>query len=480
MLFNSLEFPVFLVVVFALYWAMGPRNLGAQNLLLILASYFFYGWWDWRFLFLIVVSSGVDFAVGVGFLAAPGRRARKALLAASLLVNLGALGFFKYFGFFADSFQRALGAMGLHVDPFTLKVILPVGISFYTFQTLSYSIDVYRGRVKPIRDPVAFFAFVSFFPQLVAGPIERAERLLPQFLKRRTFDPVAASDGLRQMLWGFVKKVVVADNLALAVDAIFSGYASAGGGLLLVGTFLFAIQIYCDFSGYSDIAIGIARLFGISLSRNFAFPYFARDIQEFWRRWHISLSTWFRDYVFIPMGGSRCSRSRRAVNIMVTFVVSGLWHGANWTFVAWGFLHGLYYLATSRFRNESAGGKGPKRKGDIPQLGDGVRIVSTFSLTLVAWIFFRSESFSQAFAILGAIFTSPLSTESAGGCEGCRFGLLLSVAMLGIEWIQRDKDHALQIESLAPVLRWTIYMIIILFFLMLGRFESSEFIYFQF
>ncbi|NNM07209.1 MAG: MBOAT family protein [Gemmatimonadetes bacterium] len=480
MLFNSLEFPIFLLMVFAGYWGIGPGRVRVQNSFLILASYFFYGWWDWRFLGLIILSSAVDFWVGLGFRANSGRRARKALLFTSLTVNLGVLGFFKYFDFFAGSFEAALASLGLHADLFTLNVVLPVGISFYTFQTLSYSIDIYRGKIRPIDDPVAFFAFVSFFPQLVAGPIERAQRLLPQFQRPRALDPAQASDGLKQILWGFVKKVVVADNLAPSVEAVFSGSGSAGGAVLLVGTFLFSIQIYCDFSGYSDIAIGTGRLFGFSLSRNFAFPYFARDIGEFWHRWHISLSTWFRDYVFIPLGGSRCSQPRRALNVMVTFVLSGLWHGANWTFVAWGFLHGLYYVVQMVYRRFTGWVREGPETERVPRLRDLPWMAVTFGATLLAWVFFRSESLSQAFGILATIFSDPLSKGAGVGCPDCRFGLVLSACVLAIEWLQRDKQHALDLRSFSTALRWACYAAAVLVFLTFGRFESSEFIYFQF
>ena len=340
MLFNSLIFPIFLVAAFAIYWLLARAPLKVQNLFLIGASYLFYGWWDPRFLSLIFVSSLVDYVVGrvLAKETRPGRR--KTLLTVSLLTNLGILGFFKYFNFFIDSFVELLALVGIEAHVTTLRIILPVGISFYTFQTLSYTIDIYRKKIDHTEDAIAFFAFVSFFPQLVAGPIERAASLLPQFLRKREFELDKAKDGMRQMLWGFFKKVVIADNVAGHVNTIFDGYHSYDGFTLFLGVFFFAIQIYCDFSGYSDIAIGVARLFGFSLMRNFAFPYFSRDIAEFWRRWHISLSTWFRDYVYIPLGGSRtATRARHIANIIITFTVSGLWHGANWTFVIWGFLN---------------------------------------------------------------------------------------------------------------------------------------------
>jgi len=343
-LFNSISFAVFLPVVFTLYWLLKRRGPRTQNLLIILASYVFYGWWDYRFLSLIVISSAVDYLAGGRISPETRPRWRKCWLAVSLAVNLGVLGFFKYFDFFAQSAQELMMSLGLNPDFPTLRIILPVGISFYTFQTLSYTIDIYRKKTPAIRDPVAFFAFVAFFPQLVAGPIERAKSLLPQFLRARNFDGVAARDGCKQILWGLFKKVVIADRLAGVADPVFADYAAYSGADQGIAIFAFAIQIYCDFSGYSDIAIGTARLFGINLMQNFSFPYFSRDIAEFWRRWHISLSTWFRDYVYVPLGGNRKGLAVRARNVMITFLVSGLWHGANWTFVAWGLIHGLLFL----------------------------------------------------------------------------------------------------------------------------------------
>src|SRR5262245_51868486 len=331
MLFNSFGFLLFLPTVFFLFWLLRPAGVRAQNVLLIAASYLFYGMWDYRYLVPLFGSSLIDFVVGMKLASTTEPRLRKVLIGISLVTQLGLLCFFKYYGFFIDSFVGFLGALGLHADVATLRIILPVGISFYTFQTLSYTIDVYRDRLVATRDPIAFFAFVSFFPQLVAGPIERAARMLPQFQTPRTFDVARAKDGMRQMLWGFFKKVVVADNMAGQVHNTFGASGQAGSGLLHLGALLFAFQIYCDFSGYSDIAIGCARLFGIDLMRNFAFPYFSRSMAEFWRRWHIALSSWFRDYVYIPMGGSRVGRARRVRNIVATFALSGLWHGAAWT-----------------------------------------------------------------------------------------------------------------------------------------------------
>ena len=338
MLFNSIDFAIFLPIVFLLYWFVAQKHLRLQNALVVLASYVFYGWWDYRFLSLICFSTVVDFAVGLYLKKTTQISKRKLALWLSIFVNIGLLGFFKYYNFFVDNFVTAFSFFGRSIPTGSLDIILPVGISFYTFQTLSYTIDVYRKKLDPTKDFIAFAAFVSFFPQLVAGPIERATNLLPQFYKKREFEYGKAVDGMRQILWGLFKKIVIADNCALYVNIIFDDHTQHSGSTLLLGAVLFAFQIYGDFSGYSDIAIGTSRLFGFNLKQNFAFPYFSRDIAEFWRRWHISLSTWFRDYVYIPLGGSRGSHGNTIRNVFVIFLVSGFWHGANWTFIVWGLI----------------------------------------------------------------------------------------------------------------------------------------------
>ena len=344
MLFNSIDFAIFLPIVFILYWFVFQKNLRLQNLLIIIASYLFYGWWDYRFLALIAFSSLLDYSIGIALKKYEDKNTRKSLLILSLLVNLGFLGFFKYYNFFLDNFVDAFSLLGKPISVQGLNIILPVGISFYTFQTLSYTIDVYRQKLEPTKDIVSFFAFVSFFPQLVAGPIERASNLLPQFYIKRQFVYSSAIDGMRQILWGLFKKVVVADNCAAFANQIFDNYTDHSGSTLFFGVLFFTFQIYGDFSGYSDIAIGTSRLFGFNLMRNFDFPYFSRDIAEFWRRWHISLSTWFRDYVYIPIGGSKGGMAKKIRNVFVIFLVSGFWHGANWTFIIWGFLNALYFI----------------------------------------------------------------------------------------------------------------------------------------
>ncbi len=479
MLFNSLPFAAFLPVVFVLYWAAQRSDLRVQNILILVASYVFYGWWDYRFLALIVLSSTIDYVVGRALSRSTGAARRRTLLSFSVLTNLGLLGTFKYFNFFVDSLRDLFVAVGLPSPGWTLDVVLPVGISFYTFQTLSYTIDVYRGRLSATDDPIAFFAFVSFFPQLVAGPIERAEHLLPQFLAPRRFDSTAASDGARQMLWGLFKKIVVADNLALYVQNAFSQAGSAGRIDLIAGVVFFAIQIYCDFSGYSDIAIGSARLFGFSLRRNFAYPYFARDIAEFWRRWHISLSTWFRDYVYIPLGGSKSNTRRRLINVMITFGLSGLWHGANWTFVIWGLLNALYYvpLMVSGTHRANVGPVAPGKL--LPSAREVLAMTMTFLLTLVAWVFFRAASLHDAMDYF-AYLARPTPTIDVIPLAGLLRGALLSAAIVLPEWLHREKEHAMAVDGLPVAGRWVLYLAVGLSILVLGNFGEVQFIYFQF
>ncbi len=338
MLFNSIDFAIFLPIVFALYWGLQNVSFKLQKWVILLASYFFYGSWDWRFLTLIIFSTLVDFSVGRRLENEEKQIVRKLLLWLSILINLGLLGFFKYYNFFVESFASAFTLFGQNIDANRLNIVLPVGISFYTFQTLSYTIDVYRKDIKPCHDLLSFSSYVAFFPQLVAGPIERATRLLPQFYTPKIFNYTEAVDGMRQILWGLFKKVVIADNCARMANYVFENYGMYTGWTLLAGAVFFAIQIYGDFSGYSDIAIGTSRLFGFRLMKNFAFPYFSRDIAEFWRRWHISLSTWFRDYLYVPLGGSRGGKWTTVRNVFIIFLVSGFWHGANWTFSRLGWI----------------------------------------------------------------------------------------------------------------------------------------------
>ncbi|WP_299114701.1 MBOAT family protein [uncultured Winogradskyella sp.] len=481
MLFNSIDFAIFLPVVFVLYWFVFKNKLKLQNLFILGASYFFYASWDWRFLSLIVFSTLIDYSVGVYLAKENKAYKRKLLLYVSLLSNVGILVFFKYYNFFLDNFIEVFSFFGRNISPKSLNLILPVGISFYTFQTLSYTIDVYRKKLEPTKDIIAFSAFVSFFPQLVAGPIERATNLLPQFYKNRTFNYQQATDGLRQILWGLFKKVVIADNCAEYVNQIFNNTSEYSGSTLALGAVLFSFQIYGDFSGYSDIAIGTSRLFGFNLMQNFAFPYFSRDIAEFWRRWHISLSTWFRDYVYIPLGGSRGSLIKTISNVFIIFIVSGFWHGANWTFIIWGVLNALYFLPqlilkTNRNNIEIVA------KGKLfLSLREFFAISITFCLTTLAWVFFRAENFNHAIAYLSSMITNGASYLDINIYWQYKGVIGLIITLIIIEWFGRDNKHALEalVTKLNRPLRYTFYYLIILVIIWYSG-KGEEFIYFQF
>ena len=474
MLFNSIEFVIFFPLVLILYWGIFNRNsINHRNLFLLLVSYLFYGWWDYRFLGLIFLSSLVDFLCGKYIFQFQTIRLKRLFLGISLFTNLGILFFFKYFGFFANELANLFHQWGYNIHPIDLNIILPVGISFYTFQTLSYTIDIYRKRLEPTINALAFFTFVSFFPQLVAGPIERAQHLLPQFNTLKKFDYPMAANGFRQLLWGFFAKIVVADSVAPIVDTIFAHHESMGAGTLFLGAILFSIQIFGDFAGYSNIAIGTAAILGFDLMQNFNMPYFSRNIREFWTRWHISLSTWFRDYVYIPLGGNRCSKSRHILNILVTFLISGLWHGANWTFIIWGLIHGLLYLITKPFSHKSQTNK--------ISLKQWPSISGTFLLVSAAFIFFRAKDFHQAIGFLSRIFLLKpgnsilhlISMKEIIPAVG--FSLILFVA----EWQMRNKKHGLDIAHVKPIIRHSIYYILI--FAILFAFQTDRiFIYFQF
>ncbi|WP_067151958.1 MBOAT family O-acyltransferase, partial [Pseudotamlana agarivorans] len=405
MLFNSLDFAVFLPIVFCLYWFVTNKNLKLQNFLIVIASYTFYGWWDWRFLTLILFSTIIDFYIGVQLSKEKSLYKRKAFLWLSIIVNLGFLGFFKYYNFFLENFINAFSFFGYNIGVQSLNIVLPVGISFYTFQTLSYTIDVYKEKLKPTNDFISFAAFVSFFPQLVAGPIERATNLLPQFHKERKFSYSNAVDGLRQILWGLFKKIVIADGCAQFANEIFNNSDSYNGSTLFLGAIFFTFQIYGDFSGYSDIAIGTSRLFGFNLMQNFAFPYFSRDIAEFWRRWHISLSTWFRDYLYIPLGGSKGGTWMKVRNTFIIFLVSGFWHGANWTFIAWGALNALYFLPLLLLKRNRTNLGNVAHGKTLPNFKEFFSMLITFGLTVIAWVFFRAENIHHALSYLNNIFS---------------------------------------------------------------------------
>ncbi|WP_425628941.1 MBOAT family O-acyltransferase [Cellulophaga lytica] len=482
MLFNSIDFAIFLPIVFFLYWVVVNKNLQLQNFLLLVASYVFYGWWDWRFLSLIAFSTLVDYSLGVLLGKEEKESKRKVYLWTSIIVNLGFLGFFKYYNFFVESFVDAFTFFGQEIEIGTLNIILPVGISFYTFQTLSYTIDVYKRNLEPTKNFIAFGAFVSFFPQLVAGPIERASNLLPQILKKRSFNYCEAKDGLRLMLWGLFKKVVIADSLSPIVNDIFSNYSTLSSPVLIMGAIFFAFQIYGDFSGYSDIAIGTAKLFGIELMSNFKFPYFSKNIGEFWRRWHISLSTWFRDYLYIPLGGSRGSKLKGIRNVFAIFIVSGFWHGANWTFIFWGLFHALLFLpsfilGTNRKYVEIA----KSGFNIVTAIKNVYRTVLTFALVTVGWVFFRAETISDAFTYLKRIVTV-FSVGDYSHPNGYRLidYLLLLLFFVAYEYIIRNKERN-PISFKNKYVRLLVYILLV--FLMLLFYDDGvdrSFIYFQF
>jgi len=478
MLFNSIDFAAFLPIVFILYWFLIQKNLKLQNVLLIVASYVFYGWWDWRFLSLIVFSSLVDYFVGRQLAKEETQSKRKLLLWTSISVNLGFLGFFKYYNFFAQSFTEAFTFLGQHIAPNTLDIILPVGISFYTFQTLSYTIDVYKRKLEPTKDILSFLAFVSFFPQLVAGPIERATHLLPQFYKKREFHYSKAVDGCRQILWGFFKKVVIADNCAEYANQIFNNSGDYSGSTLVVGAIFFTFQIYGDFSGYSDIAIGTSRLFGFDLMQNFSFPYFSRNIAEFWRRWHISLSTWFRDYLYIPLGGSRGGTLTKVRNTFIIFVVSGFWHGANWTFVVWGFLNALYFLPLLLTKQNRSYLNTVAENRVLPSFKELFSMGVTFIITVFAWIFFRAESITHALQYIKNIFSKALWELPEIRPTNL---LIIIILFMSIEWLGRAQKYAIETLLLkqSKGIRWAFYMLIIASVFIFSK-QEQEFIYFQF
>lgn len=483
MIFNSFEFIVFLPIVFAIYWILRNKTKG-QNAFVVAASYFFYGWWDWRFLFLIAFTSACSYASGLLIEKCRSNpklddkhqtKRAKAVTAANIVINLLILCIFKYHNFFVESFITLFPS--LHADRLLINIILPVGISFYTFQALSYSIDVYRKKIEPTHDVVAFFAFVSFFPQLVAGPIERASNLLPKFERERTFDYSTAVDGCRQMLWGFFKKMVVADRCGAFVDQVWNDIPSQSGSTIFLTAIYFTFQIYGDFSGYSDIAIGTAKLFGIRLRRNFNVPYFSRDIAEFWRRWHISLTTWFRDYLYIPLGGSRVSKVKVVRNTFIIFLVSGFWHGANWTFIFWGAYHALLFLPLILLGKNRRHTDIVAKDKLLPSFKESIQMLFTFFLAVGGWIIFRSNSMPQAMEVFEGIFSKSF-ISSMPFIPGVT--LLFVLIMIIIEWFNRTKDHGLNIDMIKQ--RWLRHIIYyaLFFCIIFYSHQSETFIYFQF
>ncbi|MGS2726878.1 MBOAT family O-acyltransferase [Psychroserpens sp. BH13MA-6] len=475
MLFNSFEFAIFLPIVFVVYWFVLKGKLDFQNAFIVIASYVFYAWWDYRFLLLIILSTLVDYVVAKQLKKAQSKAFRRQLLMISLVFNLGMLAFFKYFNFFIESWLEAWQSVGIHMEASTLHIILPVGISFYTFQTLSYTIDVYRKKISPTSSLIQFAAFVSFFPQLVAGPIERASHLLPQFAIRRNFDAKFALSGFYLIVWGLFKKVVIADNCAFFVNQIFDGSGHFSSMELLLGAVLFGFQIYGDFSGYSDIAIGVSRLFGFSLMTNFSFPYFSRDIAEFWRRWHISLSTWFRDYLYIPLGGSKGSKRQQLRNVLIVFLISGFWHGANWTFIIWGLIHALLFLPLLLFHvNRKHTNETHLQMKQIPQ------VLVTFILVTLAWVFFRADTVTIAYNFIMEIlsFNGTSIALFVKSSKSLLFSLiiLLSVLILLLFELRAVQNNKKEVT----LSTWSAISICLLICFM-GVFKNpSDFIYFQF
>jgi D-alanyl-lipoteichoic acid acyltransferase DltB (MBOAT superfamily) len=470
-----------------LYWFVFDRfiskskwQLKLQNAFIVVASYVFYGWWDWRFLLLIAFTSFCSWRSGLLIWKAESKKKAKTWMWLNIVLNLGILALFKYYDFFVTEFAQLFH---ISTEGLLLKVILPVGISFYTFQALSYSIDIYRGKIEPTKDIIAFFAFVSFFPQLVAGPIERATNLLPQFQKKREFDYDTAIDGMRQILWGLFKKLLIANNCAHLVDSVFYLHSRTliTGSDLLLAAILFSFQIYADFSGYSDMAIGTAKLFGIKLSRNFNNPYFSRNVSEFWRRWHISLMSWFRDYVYIPLGGNRVSKFRTVCNVFVVFLLSGLWHGANWTYVFWGLYHALLFIPIVLIGRKSQS-KLIAEGRILPSWKEMGQMLFTFSLVTFGWIIFRSENLA----------------DFAQYCQGlCQMGTLRAcyrlfiqsdiwpkmvfvIIMLVVEWLQRDKEHGLELSRMKPWARWSVCFLLAIIIYCFTDNKIGSFIYFQF
>jgi len=478
MLFNSISFALFFPLVFFLYWSIPKEKIRLQNLLLLISSYYFYACWDWRFLFLLIFSTVLDYTTGQLMEQSTSDKKRKLYFWLSVLINLGFLGVFKYFNFFSESFSEALSLLGWQVNPVYINIILPVGISFYTFHGLSYVIDIYKRKINAEKNYIDYALFVSYFPLLVAGPIERATHLLPQIKKMRVFDYSQAISGLRQILWGLFKKIVVADNCALIVNQIFDNPTHHSGSTLALGAVLFAFQIYGDFSGYSDIALGTSRLLGINLLKNFNFPYFSRDIAEFWRRWHISLTTWFRDYVYIPLGGSRGTLTQTIRNTFIIFLISGFWHGANWTFIAWGGLHALFFVPLLIM------GKNRKNVDIVaqgrlwPTWQEILGMLATFTLVTLAWIFFRATSVTDAIEYISGICDqSILSLPTIKP----KIALLSIAVLLIVEWLGREGHYALEkiMDQVHILFRYGFYLLIIYMIIFMGG-QEQAFIYFQF
>jgi alginate O-acetyltransferase complex protein AlgI len=487
MLFNSLNFAIFLPIVFLIYWIISNNNLKVQNVILLVTSYFFYSCWDWRFLFLLFFSTFLDYFSGIKIRDAKKTASKKFWFWLSLTLNLGFLVYFKYYNFFIESFVKFLSGLGLEVEVWSLKIILPVGISFYTFHGLSYVIDIYKEKIKPERNFINYSVFVSFFPLLVAGPIERATHLLPQINTAKNFNYYNVISGLRQILWGLFKKIVIADQCAEIANLIFNNSSQYSGLMLFVGAVFFSFQIYGDFSGYSDIALGTARLFGLELIQNFSYPYFSRDIAEFWRRWHISLSTWFRDYLYIPLGGSHGSYFKKIRNTFIIFIVSGFWHGSNWTFISWGILHAIFFLPLLVKNKNRKNIEVVANAKNYPNLKELFQMLLTFSLVSFAWIFFRAKDLNHALNYVENLLSGLLSktgihqTIDLISKQDVIILNLFLIFFILIEWKGRKSKFALE----KFILSWNkTFRISFYYFLLFAIFwfsgKEQEFIYFQF
>jgi D-alanyl-lipoteichoic acid acyltransferase DltB (MBOAT superfamily) len=483
MLFNSIDFAIFLPLVFFFYWFVTNKILKLQNIFIVIASYIFYGWWDWRFLALIIFSTFTDYLTGILLSRQENTNKRKILLWISIFINISFLGFFKYCNFFINNFIAAFSFFGMEFNPYHLNIVLPVGISFYTFQTMSYSIDVFKRKLEPTTDFISFAAFVSFFPQLVAGPIERARQLLPQFYEKRKFNYNEAIDGSLQILWGFFKKIVIADNCAIYVNMIFNNYKDYSGSTLFLGALFFSFQIYGDFSGYSDIALGTSRLFGISLSKNFSYPYFSRNMAEFWRRWHISLTTWFKDYVYIPLGGNRQGITYSIRNTFIIFILSGFWHGANWTFIVWGLLNAICFLPLFFLHKNRTYINIVAENKALPATNELFGILGTFVITTLLWVIFRAQNLNHAIEYITVIFSSSLfSIPVFAGRLKALITILLIAIFIIIEWIGRRESFAIQkiAKFKTSIMKYIVIALISFAILLFGNFGENPFIYFQF
>lgn len=482
MLFNSIEYLLFLPLIFCLYWFVFNKSLKWQNGLLLLASYFFYGWWSWKFLALLILSTLLDYLYGFG-VASDNRKKSKLFLWLSVINNLGILGVFKYFNFFSLEFQLLLSKAGIHTEPLLLNVALPIGISFYTFHGMSYVFDIYRGERKPVKNFEDYAVFVSFFPLLVAGPIERANHLLPQVQKTRTFNYLQAVEGTRLIIWGMFKKVVIANSLAIIANDAFKNYHNYNAISLIIGILSFSFQIYCDFSGYSDIALGSAKLFGFELLSNFKFPYFSRDIAEFWRRWHISLSSWFKDYLYFPLGGSKNGRAKMIRNTFIIFLVSGFWHGASWKFIAWGAIHACGFLPLAFLnRNRKHVTDIVAQNKKLPSVRELAQMIGTFSFVTFAWIFFRADDIQQAFSyikrILTSIFNNPSQLMHTNNLHGS-IALLYILPLIILDWWFRRNERELRTSKYA-LINWLATNIMVVLILYNFFEKATTFIYFQF